>query len=189
MHFFLLVFVFISRSRKLIYSVNIKILVCQIIGPGTCSYARGLVVSFLNSTTRTRPDQTRPDQTHGLLVPPASPRTLSGRRLVRSVSTYTDFVRESGLVSSGRRQNPWVRAVDFNSYVTSFSYRRRTRRVVVLLKMSFRPHSHLCYNFVEKIKAHLYLQSYLDVISYPSICHFAVVKLGSWFTAATMNAL
>jgi len=102
MHFFLLVFVFISRSRKLIYSVNIKILVCQIIGPGTCSYARGLVVSFLNFTTRTRPDQTRPDQTHGLLVPPASPRTLSGRRLVRSVSTCTDFVRESGLVWSRR---------------------------------------------------------------------------------------
>jgi len=101
MHFFLLVFVFISRSRKLIYSVNIKILVCQIIGPGTCYYARGLVVSFLNSTTRTRPDQTRPDQTHGLLVSPASPRTLSGRRLVRSVSTYTDFVRGSGLVWSG----------------------------------------------------------------------------------------
>ena len=31
--FFLLVFLFISRSGKLIYNVNIKFLVCQIIGP------------------------------------------------------------------------------------------------------------------------------------------------------------
>jgi len=55
----------------------------------------GLVVSFLNSTTRTRPDQT-----HGPLGSPTSPRILSGRRLVRSISTRTDFARGSGLVGS-----------------------------------------------------------------------------------------
>jgi len=55
----------------------------------------GLVVSFLNSTTRTRPDQT-----HRPRGSPTSPPTLSGRRLVRSVSTCTDFVRGSGLDGS-----------------------------------------------------------------------------------------
>ena len=52
-------------------------------------------MSFLNSTT-----WTRPDQTHRPLGSPTSPRTLSGRRLVRSISTCTDFVRGSGLVGS-----------------------------------------------------------------------------------------
>ena len=36
----------------------------------------------------------------------------SGRRLVRSMSTCTDFVRGSGRVGSGRRQSPWVRAAE-----------------------------------------------------------------------------
>jgi len=45
-------------------------------------------------------EPTRPDQTHGPLRSPASPPTLSGRRLVRSVSICTDFVRGSGLVRS-----------------------------------------------------------------------------------------
>ena len=44
--------------------------------------------------------QTRPDQTHGPLGSPTSPPTLSGRRLVPSISTCTDFVRGSGLVGS-----------------------------------------------------------------------------------------
>ena len=55
----------------------------------------GRVVSFLNSTTRSRPDQN-----HRPRGSPTSPRTLSGRRLVRSISTCTDFVRGSGLVGS-----------------------------------------------------------------------------------------
>jgi len=44
--------------------------------------------------------RTRPDQTHGPLGSPTSPRTLSGRRLVRSISTRTDFVRGYGPVGS-----------------------------------------------------------------------------------------
>ena len=66
-----------------------------------------------NSTTHTRPDQT-----HGPLGSPTSPRTLSGCRLVRSISTCTDFVRGSGLVGSGRRQSPWVRVVEFRNDTT-----------------------------------------------------------------------
>jgi len=54
-----------------------------------CRWSR-LVVSFLNSTARTRLDQT-----HGPL-----PRTQSGRRLFRLISTCTDFVGGSGLVGS-----------------------------------------------------------------------------------------
>ena len=67
-------------------------------------------MSFLNSTTRTRPDQT-----DGPLGSPTSPPTLSGRRLVCSISTCTDFVRGSGRVGSGRRQSPWVRVVEFDT--------------------------------------------------------------------------
>ena len=70
-------------------------------------------MSFLNSTTRTRPDQT-----HGPLGSPTSPPTLSGHRPVRSISTCTDFVRGSGLVWSGRRQSPCVRLVEFRNDTT-----------------------------------------------------------------------
>jgi len=66
----------------------------------------GLVVSFLNSTTGTRPDQT-----HGPLGSSTSPP--SGRRLVRSVSTCTNFVWLD------RRQSPWVRVVEFRNDATT----------------------------------------------------------------------
>ena len=52
-------------------------------------------MSSLDSTIRTRPDQT-----HGPLGSPTSPRNLSGRRHVHSISTCTDFVRGSDLVGS-----------------------------------------------------------------------------------------
>ena len=64
--------------------------------------------SMLNSTTRTRPDQT-----HGPLGSPASPRGLclvvdlsSQSRHVRTLSVY--------LVWSGRRRSPWVHVVELD---------------------------------------------------------------------------
>ena len=80
---------------------NVKMLGLLCVCPISTRRARpdcrwsGLVVSFLNSTTRTRPNQT-----HGPLGSLTSPQTLSGRRLVRSISTCTDFVRGSGPVGS-----------------------------------------------------------------------------------------
>jgi len=57
--------------------------------------------------------RTRPDQTHGPLGSPTSPRTLSGCRLFRSISTRTDG---SGLVGSQTRSvGPWVRVVKFDT--------------------------------------------------------------------------
>ena len=57
-----------------------------------------------NSTTVTRPDfvcdPVSDDVQQGSLWSPTSPRTLSGRRFVCSISTCTDFVRGSGLVWS-----------------------------------------------------------------------------------------
>ena len=78
-------------------------------GPARLCRWSGLVVSFRNSTTRTRPDQT-----HGPLGSPTSPRTLSGRRFVRSISTHVRTLYV-GLVWWGRRQSPWVCVVEFGT--------------------------------------------------------------------------
>jgi len=88
-------------------------------------YAYGRVVPKFHTT------RTRPDQTHGPLGSSTSPRTLSGRRLVRSISTCTDFVRGPRLVGSQTKSvGPCI--VKFDTYQTlseTWSQARTSGRV------------------------------------------------------------
>jgi len=81
----------VSDKVRSVRSVSVQI---TLDGPGQILslVGSGRVVSKFHYA-----DPTRPDQTHGPLGSPTIPQTLSGRRLVRSVSTCTDFVLGSGL--------------------------------------------------------------------------------------------
>jgi len=73
----------------------------------------GLVGSFLNSTTQTRPDQTRPTDRLGI-------RQVRRLCQVVDLSAQSRHVRSLsvGLVWSGRRQSPCVRLVVFGNDTT-----------------------------------------------------------------------
>jgi len=79
----------VSDKVRWVRSGSVQI---TLVGPDRLSLVgSGRVVSKFHYTDPTRPDPDRLDlRTH--------PRTLSGRRLVRSISTCTDFVRGSDLV-------------------------------------------------------------------------------------------
>ena len=84
-------------GRTALFTSTVGYVQIPLDGPGqTLSLVgSGRVVSKFHTT------RTRPDQNHGPLGSPTSPRTLSGRRLVRSISTCTNFVHGSGLDGSG----------------------------------------------------------------------------------------
>ena len=89
-------FVYLYFHVLFCLSVSIKWLAVKTASEMTYTVSSGA----LNSTPTNQPTttRTRPDHTHGPLGSPTSSRTLSGRRLVRSISTCTDS--GSGLVGS-----------------------------------------------------------------------------------------